>query len=101
MRFPHGPGGFGMFGGIFADILAGLVFIICFIIVAGLLFVLVRFLLVATRAAEIYVARNGPAQSAVATTPEKPEASGTTPTAPAAPAPATTRTRAAKTPPTT
>jgi hypothetical protein len=57
MRFPN-PGGFGMFGGIFSDILAGLVFIICFVIVVGLLVVLVRFLWIATRAAEIYIANN-------------------------------------------
>jgi hypothetical protein len=57
MRFPH-PGGFGAFSTVFTDILAGLAFIICFVIVVGLLVVLVRFLLVATKAAEIYVARN-------------------------------------------
>jgi cytoskeletal protein RodZ len=104
MRFPHGPGGFGNVGGIFADILAGLVFIICFIVVVGLLFVLVRFLLVATKAAELYVAKNSPAAPAVAAAPATPATavgSTTTTTTPIAKAPATTRTRTTKTPPTT
>ncbi len=93
MRIPHGPG-IGMIGGIFADVLAGLVFIICFIIVVGLLVVLVRFLLVATKAAEIYVSKNGGARPVETATPA---------TAPAPPAAATTttRTRTPKTPPAT
>ncbi|MDQ1551125.1 MAG: hypothetical protein QOD50_547 [Actinomycetota bacterium] len=96
MRIPHGPGGLGMIGGIFADVLAGLVFIICFIVVVGLLVVLVRFLLVATKAAEIYIAKNGPARSTVESTPAATATIPTTTTTPAA-----TRTRAPKTPPTT
>ena len=106
MRIPHGPG-IGLIGGIFADVLAGLVFIICFIIVVGLLVVLVRFLLVATKAAEIYVSKNSPAQpvapaTTAATTPAAttPAATAATSTTPAAKAP-TTRTRTPKTPPTT
>jgi cytoskeletal protein RodZ len=83
-----------MIGGIFADVLAGLVFIICFIVVVGLLVVLVRFLLVATKAAEIYIAKNGPARPTVESTPAA--TSPTTTTTPAA-----TRTRAPKAPPTT
>ena len=75
MRFPHGPG-FGAFGGIIDSIIAGLFFLLCFAVVVGLLFVLVRFLLVATKAAEIYVAKNGT----------------TAPVAPAATAPVTTMT---------
>jgi len=93
MHFPHGPGGFGMFGSIFADILAGLAFLICFVVIVALLVVIVRFLLVATRAAEIYVAKNGPAQ------PDAPAA--TTIPVTTAPAPAAPRTRPTKTPPTT
>jgi uncharacterized membrane protein len=91
MRIPHGPYGFGLAGGIFADILAGLMFIICFIVVVGLLFVLVRFLLVATKAAEIYVARNGDSPPAVAESPAVATSPTTVPTA--------TRSRATKTPP--
>jgi hypothetical protein len=94
MRFPpHGPGGFGLLGGIFTDILAGLVFIILFIVAVGLLFVLVRFLLVATKAAELYVAKNGTTQdNAPATAPAPTPAVATKPVA---------RSREPKTPPTT
>jgi cytoskeletal protein RodZ len=106
MRIPHGPG-IGMIGGIFADVLAGLVFIICFVIVVGLLVVLVRFLLVATKAAEIYVSKNSdalpvePATPASLSTPVAASTTATTPTStdPAAKAPTTTRTRTPKTPP--
>jgi len=83
-----------MFGGIFADVLAGLVFIICFVIVVGLLVVLVRFLLVATKAAEIYVSKNSAAQPVTSTTP----AAATT--APVTTMPAAPRTRTPKAPPT-
>ena len=83
MRFPHGPGGFGMFGEIYAQIVSGLIFIICFVVVVGLLFVLIRFLLAATKAAEIYVAKNSPVEPA--STPVAP-APAPTPAAPAAPA---------------
>jgi uncharacterized protein YpmB len=62
MRFPHGPG-FGMFGGILESIIAGLFFLVCLVVIVGLLFILVRFLLVATKAAEVYVAKNSPAHS--------------------------------------
>jgi cytoskeletal protein RodZ len=84
MHFPHGPGGFGMFGGILESIVAGLFFLICLVIVVGLLVVLVRFLLVATKAAEIYVAKNQPTETATPAT--------TTPavTTPVATAPAST-----------
>ena len=104
MRIPHGPGGFGMLGGIFADVLTGLIFIICFVIVVGLLVVLVRFLLVATKAAEIYVWKNAPAQPIAPATPAASETTTTTSTTPASPtsptAKAPTRTRPTKTPPT-
>lgn len=85
MRFPHGPG-FGAFGGIIDSIIAGLFFLLCFAVVVGLLFVLVRFLLVATKAAEIYVAKNGttapvaPSETApVTTTPVATTTAATTP----------------------
>jgi hypothetical protein len=89
MRFPH-PGGPGAFTAVFTDVIAGLVFIICFVIVVGLLVVLVRFLLVATKAAEIYVAKNS--------TPPAREPAVTPPPATPTPAPAA-RTRAPKSPP--
>jgi predicted lipid-binding transport protein (Tim44 family) len=91
MRFPN-PGGFGMFGGIFSDILAGLVFIICFVIVVGLLVVLVRFLWIATRAAEIYIANNSSSQPTTDAAVAAPVAATPTPAARAAAAPATTTT---------
>jgi hypothetical protein len=104
MRFPH-PGGFGAFSTVFTDIVAGLAFIICFVIIVGLLVVLVRFLLVATRAAELYIAKNSGAAT--------PASTGTSTAAPAAAAPSTAptklapvtaptpRTRATRTPPPT
>jgi predicted lipid-binding transport protein (Tim44 family) len=94
MKFPHpgGPGiglahgGIGFLGGVFADILAGLVFIICFVVVVGLLVVLVRFLLIATRAAELYIANNSASRSSTtptaATPAAKPVPTAATPTKP-------------------
>jgi cytoskeletal protein RodZ len=93
MHFPSpNPvlGGFGFFGGIFADVLAGLVFIICFAVVVGVLVVLVRFLLVATRAAELYIARNSAKTTTTATTTE-PAATRSTATSPTASRTTTTR----------
>jgi hypothetical protein len=83
MRFPpHGFGpGLGVFG-IFEDILAGLVFLICLAVVVGVLFVLIRFLLVATKAAEIYVAKNGTQPEPTAPTTPAPTSSAPTTSAP-------------------
>ena len=109
MRFPHGSG-FGIFGGIIEDVIAGLFFLVCFVVVVGLLFVLVRFLLVATKAAEIYVAKNGsvaqasPAQPvgpAAATTSATPAATRATTTMSVTKPTAAPRIRPTKTPPTT
>ncbi len=96
MRFPNGPG-FGLFGGILMDVLAGLLVIIGFIVLVGLLVVLVRFLLVATKAAELYVAQHSPQQTATPAVPVTPVV------APAETKPTTTptRARAPRTPPTT
>ena len=100
MRFPHGPG-FGAFGGIFESIVAGLFFLLCFAVVVGLLFLLVRFLLVATKAAEIYIAKNRPAEPTptVAATPAAttPVATSTVSTTPVATKPVP-RTRTTKPP---
>jgi hypothetical protein len=81
MRFPHGPG-FGIYS-IFADVAAGLAFILGFVIVVGLIVLLVRFLLVATKAAEIYVAKNRPLDGPPVSAPPAP-------VTPIAPAPETT-----------
>jgi hypothetical protein len=60
MQFPHPGGGpgFGFLGTVFTDILAGFVFVIVVVLVVAVLVVLVRFLLTATRAAELYIANN-------------------------------------------
>jgi hypothetical protein len=94
MRFPNpgGFGGLGLLGGVFTDILAGLVFIICFVIVVGVLFVLVRFLWVATRAAEIYIAKNSADRATTTTAPSSRAATApAAATTPAATRPAATR----------
>ncbi|HEX4401237.1 MAG TPA: hypothetical protein VHZ98_07925 [Galbitalea sp.] len=106
MRFPPGPGGLGLFGTVFTDILAGLVFIILFVIAVGVLFVLVRFLWVATKAAELYIARNGSTHADTASPEPATNPVATPPTADAATTKPTTtttaaasRSRATKTPP--
>jgi len=90
MHYPHHgggigvatPGGFGGFQTVITDVAAGLVFIIAFVVVVGLLVLIVRFLLAMTRAAEVYVRVN--------THPVEPAATVATPTAPAtAPVPET------------
>jgi cytoskeletal protein RodZ len=99
-----------MFGGILQDVIAGLFFIVCFLVVVGLLVVLVRFLLVATKAAEIYVAKNSSTQPVGSTTPAAEPTVVTTPvvttpvkttpvkTTPVTTTPTTTRTRTPKPP---
>ena len=101
MRFPHGPG-FGMFGGILESIIAGLFFLVCLVVIVGLLFLLVRFLLVATKAAEVYVAKNSVAKNSVAenSVAKNSQVVSESPAQPVATA-ATPRTRPAKKPPTT
>ncbi|HEY2642953.1 MAG TPA: hypothetical protein VGI56_04285 [Galbitalea sp.] len=84
MPRPYIPGGYGFFGTIFVDVLAGLVFIIGFLIVAGLIAVLVRFLLVATKAAQLYLDNNSTPKDAT-TTPAEPVAVVPAPPPPAAP----------------
>ena len=97
--------GFGGYGGNFPHIifmvLNGLVALFLFLVVVGILFLLVRFLLHATTAAKIYVAKNSPAKSA----PAAPAASSVAPPAPAAPpapeARPASKPRTPKTPPPT
>ncbi len=54
---PHGigQGGLGWGGRILSEMIAGLFFIVIAVIVIGVLFFLVRFLIVSTRAAELYI----------------------------------------------
>jgi cytoskeletal protein RodZ len=106
MRFPPGPGGLGLFGTVFTDILAALVFIILFVIAVGVLFVFVRFLWVATKAAELYIARNGSTHTDATSSESATKPVATTPaSAPAATKPTATtaatapRARTTKTPP--
>ena len=58
------------FGHGFISIMGGMFFamiwMLCFIVVVGVLFLLVRFLLVGTRAAQLYVAKNEPPRPAAA-----------------------------------
>lgn len=95
-----GPGmwGFGWFGHVVGTIIGGLLTLFVVLVIAGLVFLLVRFLIVATRAAQLYVDRHAP------TTPASPTASAaptttTAATTKAAPAPATKPTPAATTKP--
>ena len=59
--------GHGLFS-LFGNIIAGLAFILCVSVTIAVLFLLVRFLLVATRAAQLYVDRNGQKSPATAAT---------------------------------
>ena len=87
MRFPGGPG-FGFYS-VVTDVVGGLLFILAVVVVVGLIVILVRFLLVATRAAEIYIAKNRPSEGvtspgapAPVTPPAEPVTTGTLPTTP-------------------
>ena len=62
---------------IFANIVMAFAWILCLSVTIAVLFLLVRFLLVATRAAQFYVAHHEPQRPA---TPVKPAASATPPT---------------------
>ncbi|HEY9499362.1 MAG TPA: hypothetical protein VIQ78_10095, partial [Terrimesophilobacter sp.] len=66
--------------GIFANIVAGLAWILCLTVTIAVLFLLVRFLLVGTRAAQLYIARHEPQHPVAPATPASP----VTPAAPAA-----------------
>ena len=74
--------GYGHFGGVLAYFAAGFGTLVITVVLAGVIFLLVRFLLVATTAAKIYVAQNTPAEADPA--PATPAA----PVTPPAPAPA-------------
>lgn len=85
----YGPGFDGApFGHLIFTIIGGLVWLIALAITIAVLFLFIRFLLVATKAAQVYVARN---------TPVEPAAAPAAPTTPAAP-PAT-KPRTPKAPP--
>lgn len=88
----YGPGFDGApFGHLIFTIIGGLVWLIALAITIAVLFLFIRFLLVATKAAQVYVARNAPVE---------PTAAPSTPatTAPVA-TPPTTKPRTPKAPP--
>ena len=60
--------GFGGFWNVILGIFWGVGQLLALLIFVGVLFLLVRFLLVATRAAHLYIARNGPPAATVAET---------------------------------
>jgi predicted lipid-binding transport protein (Tim44 family) len=106
MIYP-GFGRGGGFGPIVSLIASGIVAVLFFLVAVGLLFLLVRFLLVGTRAAQLYIARHEPPRPVApqpgpdfaapsGSAPNSPAPTETAPAAPTAPA-ATPRTR--KTPP--
>ena len=89
----YGPGFDGPpFGHLIFTIIGGLVWLIALAITIAVLVLLIRFLLVATKAAQVYVARNAPVEPSPAATPA---AAPTTPAAPPA-----TKPRTPKAPPT-
>jgi len=82
-----GPGRFG--GGLFGVVrwlIEGLLSVFVLLVVIALLFILVRYLLVATTAAQLYVAKNSPPKAPVVNAKPSPVAP-TSPVAPAAPVP--------------
>jgi hypothetical protein len=74
---------------IFAAVAGALFSVIGFLIGVALLVVLVRFLLIGTRAARLYITNNSPAATPVAPSAPSPAATPTTTAAPKAPAPKT------------
>lgn len=103
MGFPHGRGFNGF--AILSQIVEGLVVILCIAVIVGLLVLLVRFLLVATKAAELYVARNGAPVARADVVPDAPVETALATEPPVTQQPTTTtrptsaRTRTTKTPP--
>lgn len=95
-----GPNGYFHLVGL---LVSGVVWIFFFLLSVALIFILVRFLLIATKAAHIYVARNSPAKPVVPPAHEVSPAPPA-PAAPAAPVVAATKPatkpRTPKTPPT-
>ena len=87
-----GYGHAGLLWGVLGFIASVIGTIVLLAVIGGLVFLLVRFLLVATTAAKIYVAQNSPA------TPAEPAAT-VEPTAPAPATPPATKPRTPKTPP--
>ncbi len=87
---------------IFASLIGVFVWVLCFSVAVAVLFLLVRFLLVGTRAAQLYVAKNEPPRPAAPAVPRAPAspapkaAPARTDAAPAAAAPASASASAVK-----
>ena len=98
MMFGPGMGFHGAFG-FLAGLISVLFFLLCLAVVIGLIFLLVRFLLVGTRAAQLYVAQHEPAKPAATETivTARPAAAPATTTAPATAAKPATTTKPATT----
>ena len=92
-----GPG-FGPWGGgwwhALTLVIGGFIWLLAIALTLAVLFFLIRFLLVATRAAQLYVNQHAPAEPARPVTPTTPAATTApaAPTAPTTPAPAATTT---------
>ncbi len=91
-----GPGFGGPFGHLIVLILSGVFTIFVILVIIGLLFVLVRFLLVGTKAAQLYIEKNGPTTTAAKAMPVAPSNP-----APAAATPVTKPVTKPRTPPKT
>ena len=90
-----GRGGFDAFH-ILGIIVWGMASLVALLIVVGILILLVRYLLVATKSHQLYLANNSPAAPAEPTTTATPMTTAPTTPAPTTPAP---RTRTPKAPP--
>lgn len=66
--FNDGPGPIGWLGHLFGMAVMGILSLVVLVVIVGLIFLLVRFLLVGTTAAQLYISKNSPAKSQ-ATTP--------------------------------
>ncbi len=84
--FNDGFGPFVWFGHFFGMAVMGIFCLVAFAIAIGLIFLLVRFLLVATTAAQLYISKNAPAATSTTSAATKPAttAAAKPPTKPAA-----------------
>lgn len=87
----YGPFDGGGFAHIIGFLVTGLFSLFTFLVAVALIFLLVRFLLVATKAAHIYVAKNSPAKPAAPVTAAAPVSPAAPVVAPTASAPAATK----------
>jgi hypothetical protein len=72
MPYPHPGPGMGGLAPVLSLLIHGFFFIVMLAVVVGLIFLLVRFLLVATKAARIYIDRNGASTGTATAAPATP-----------------------------